>query len=78
MPRVKLHWVPDSEIKETEAKLAKRFDSTKTLKGTRGYHNFVPVDKKKHESEAVQILSLRGNQENFQILVQFVFSIDLN
>ena len=46
MPRVKLHWVPDSEIKETEAKLAKRFDSTKTLKGTRGYHNFVPVDKK--------------------------------
>ena len=46
MPKVKLHWVPDSEIKETEAKLQKRFSSARTVKGTRGYHNFEPVDKK--------------------------------
>ena len=44
MPNCTVHWVPDSEIKKKEAELADRFKSAETVKRTRGFHNFLPVD----------------------------------
>ena len=46
LPSVNMHWVPDSEIKKREAELQKRFNSAKLVKGTRGFHNYSPIDNK--------------------------------
>ncbi|KAK4872099.1 hypothetical protein RN001_016223 [Aquatica leii] len=37
-------FVSAQEIKQTEAELMKRFELCLTVKGTRGYHRFVPVN----------------------------------